>query len=98
MQNMHLEKLFEDLNHPITTEIDILGLETRARQKVYDMVHPLVEQMEGDRETRARIEVHQDRLISRIEKCEEMLGLNKSLIKPKFAEEIDNKIADLAVK
>ena len=57
MQNMHLEQLFEDLDRPLTQEVDVLGVEARIRQKLVESIRPLVEQMEGDREMRAIIEV-----------------------------------------
>ena len=54
---MHLEKLFEDLDRPLTQEVDVLGVEARVRQKLVESIRPIVEQMEGDREMRAIIEV-----------------------------------------
>ena len=62
-----------------------------------ETMKPLIEQMESDRETRAKIEVAQDRLVARLDKCEEMLGLSKSMAQPQFAEDLYNRLADLKV-
>ena len=92
-QNTHLEKLF--LNAPVITEIDTFTIQNRANEKVTKMIHPIVEQIEGDRQSRAQIEVNQDKILKRLAKLEQIWGSNPSMTRPEFAEELDSKIADL---
>ena len=49
--------------------------------------------MEGERKARAHMEVLYDKLMFRIESLEDILGSSNN--RPKIAEEIDNKLAEV---
>jgi len=56
------------------SEIDLFGMETRARHKLNTLVQPIIEQVEGERKVRAQMEVMYDRLMRRLVQVEKLLG------------------------
>jgi len=56
------------------SEIDLFGMETRARHKLNALVQPIIEQVEGERKVRAQMEVMYDRLMRRLVQVEKLLG------------------------
>ena len=75
------------------SEIDLFGMETRARLKLNDLVQPIIEQVEGERKVRAQMEVMYNRLMARLSGVEKILGSVQG--KPKMIEDLENRMVEL---
>lgn len=84
-------------NNPVPTinEMELFAMETRAKRKVTKLINPVIGQIQIDRQHRAQIEVVQDKLLRRVEALEQMVGSSSSMIKPKYAEELDSRVSNL---
>ena len=80
---------------PSINEMELFAMETRAKRKVTKLINPVIGQIQIDRQHRAQIEVVQDKLMQRVEALEQMVGSSSSMIKPKYAEELDSRVSNL---
>lgn len=75
------------------SEMDLFAMETRARQKLNDLIQPILEQVEGERKVRAEMELVYQGVLRRLINVEKLLGIIKE--KPKMVEDLENGLNSL---
>ena len=78
--------------------MDLFILESKAKKYITDQVEPIVEQIESEREERARVEVKHDKIAKRLLRLERLMGCDEASEKPRSVEIVENKLADLKTK
>jgi len=53
-------------------------METRARKHLHNLVHPILGQIESERQKRAEMEAFYDKLMSRVQKLEDVAGASNN--------------------
>lgn len=75
------------------TEIDLFAMETRARKTLAGLVAEINEQISGEQQKRAEIQIYNQGLCKRILKLEEFIGAVNN--KPKEIVDLENKMSDM---
>lgn len=70
-------------------------LENRARQVIHMVVQPILEQINSERNSRAKLEVTNDGLNKRIKALEDLFKISSSAHKPPYLDKLENEMVDL---
>ena len=62
------------------------------------MIYPIIQQIQDERDERARVEVKYDQACERIERLERLNQATKTSKTPEYIEKIRDQIADLKMK
>lgn len=80
------------------SELDLFNVESKTKVLVTDMIYPIIQQIQDERDERARVEVKYDQACERIERLERLNQATKTSKTPEYIEKIRDQIADLKMK
>lgn len=85
--------VFDMLDLFAVSEIDLTIMETKAREKIHELVREVMAKVTGEQKARAEMSVLYDRFKDRLEKLEDILQTSNN--RPAIAVEMDNKLAEV---